>query len=121
LYIGNTHLGGTDFDNKLVSYCIELFKHQTGTDITKIPFDLEQSSSEQDRDRYSQLKKKSERARRLLRTACEEVKVALSSRALTKIAVDHLYDDMDFTATISQATFESMIHRITISSVQCRM
>ena len=32
---GNTHLGGEDFDNKIMEYCIEEFKSETGVDISR--------------------------------------------------------------------------------------
>jgi L1 cell adhesion molecule like protein len=53
---GNTHLGGEDFDMKLVDYCREDFKRKTGVDIRNNP-----------------------RALRRLRTQCEKAKRILSS------------------------------------------
>ena len=32
---GDTHLGGEDFDDRIINYCIEEFKNQTGNDISK--------------------------------------------------------------------------------------
>jgi heat shock 70kDa protein 1/2/6/8 len=34
---GHTHLGGEDFDNRLVEYCTSEFKKKTGIDITNNP------------------------------------------------------------------------------------
>jgi heat shock protein 1/8 len=34
---GHTHLGGEDFDNRLVEYCIAEFKKKSGIDITSNP------------------------------------------------------------------------------------
>ena len=53
---GHTHLGGEDFDNKLVDYCMNDFKKKTGIDISK-----------------------NARALRRLRTQCEKAKRILSS------------------------------------------
>jgi molecular chaperone DnaK (HSP70) len=53
---GHTHLGGEDFDNKLVDFCMADFKKKTGNDIAKNP-----------------------RALRRLRTQCEKAKRILSS------------------------------------------
>ena len=53
---GHTHLGGEDFDNKLVDFCMNDFKKKTGNDISKNP-----------------------RALRRLRTQCEKAKRILSS------------------------------------------
>ncbi len=59
---GDTHLGGEDFDNKLVEYCVNDFKKKKGIDIRTNP-----------------------RAMRRLRTQCEKAKRILSSSAQTAI------------------------------------
>lgn len=64
---GDTHLGGEDFDNKMVEFCIADFKKKKGIDITG-----------------------NQRAIRRLRTVCEKAKRILSSTAQTTIEVDSL-------------------------------
>ena len=64
---GNTHLGGEDFDNKLVDYCINDFKKKTNIDISK-----------------------NARALRRLRTQCEKAKRILSSAHQAPIECDTL-------------------------------
>lgn len=82
---GDTHLGGEDFDARLVRYCMDEFKRKTKKDISKNP-----------------------RALRRLRTACERAKRALSSTAQTAIEIDSLYEGLDFYTTITRARFEEL-------------
>lgn len=82
---GDTHLGGEDFDNFLVEYCVDVFKKTTRTDIRDNP-----------------------RALRRLRTACERAKRTLSSATQAHIEIDSLSDGKDFTTTITRAKFEDM-------------
>jgi len=82
---GDTHLGGEDFDNRLVSYCVEQFKKSSGLDCTKNP-----------------------RSMRRLRTQCEAAKRSLSATLRATIEVDSLFDGEDLTTTITRAKFESL-------------
>jgi len=82
---GHTHLGGEDFDNVLVDFCITQFKNQTGIDI-----------------------KDNARAMRRLRTQCEKTKRILSSAHTSEIFCDTLAEGEDFSATISRAKFEEL-------------
>jgi len=82
---GHTHLGGEDFDNVLVDFCITQFKNQTGIDI-----------------------KDNARAMRRLRTQCEKTKRILSSAHTSEIFCDTLAEGEDFNATISRAKFEEL-------------
>nr|CAI39095.1 Cytosol-type hsp70 [Paramecium tetraurelia] len=82
---GDTHLGGEDFDNKLVEYCCAEFLKKKGVDIRKNP-----------------------RALRRLRTQCERAKRVLSSANQTTIEVDALDANEDFNCTISRAKFEEL-------------
>merc|ERR1712018_280592 len=79
---GHTHLGGEDFDNVLVDYCITQFKKQTGIDI-----------------------KGNARAMRRLRTQCEKTKRILSSSHISEIFCDTLAEGEDFSLSISRALF----------------
>ena len=82
---GHTHLGGEDFDNVLVDYCITQFKKQTGIDI-----------------------KDNARAMRRLRTQCEKTKRILSSAHISEVFCDTLADGEDFSISISRALFEEL-------------
>lgn len=82
---GNTHLGGEDFDNRLVEHFVKKFKNDTGKDITSNP-----------------------RALRRLRTACEKAKRALSSCTQTMIEIDALYEGLDFYIPLTRALFEQL-------------
>lgn len=82
---GNGHLGGEDFDNRMVDWAAEEFRKKTRVDIKDNP-----------------------RAQRRLRTACERAKRTLSSSTQAVIEVDSLADGQDFSATITRAKFESL-------------
>nr|QWE91215.1 heat shock protein 70 [Suigetsumonas clinomigrationis] len=82
---GDTHLGGEDFDNRLVDYFTDMFKR-------KFKKDLHQS----------------QRALRRLRTACERAKRTLSSSTQAYIEIDSLFEGVDFNATITRAKFEEL-------------
>jgi L1 cell adhesion molecule like protein len=82
---GDTHLGGEDFDNRLVTHFVQEFKRKNKKDISDNP-----------------------RALRRLRTACERAKRTLSSSAQTSIELDSLYEGIDFYSTITRARFEEL-------------
>jgi heat shock protein 1/8 len=82
---GDTHLGGEDFDNKMVEFCTADFKKKKGIDITG-----------------------NQRAMRRLRTACEKAKRILSSTAQTTIEVDSLAESVDYSYTMTRAKFEEL-------------
>lgn len=82
---GHTHLGGEDFDNRLVDWAMNEFKDSSGIDISRNP-----------------------RALRRLRTACERAKRILSSAAQTTLDCDSLSDGEDCFLTITRAKFESL-------------
>jgi L1 cell adhesion molecule like protein len=82
---GDTHLGGEDFDNTLVSHCAEEFRRKTKVDI-----------------------KDNARALRRLRTACERAKRTLSSATQAAVEVDSLAEGHDFQTTLTRAKFESL-------------
>ncbi|KAJ3669451.1 hypothetical protein LUZ60_011401 [Juncus effusus] len=82
---GDTHLGGEDFDNRLLNYFIQEIKNQYGKDISGHP-----------------------KALRRLRSACERAKIMLSAATQATVDVDSLYEGIDFTSKISQARFEDI-------------
>ncbi|CAL5426094.1 unnamed protein product [Camellia sinensis] len=73
---GDTHLGGGDFDNRMVNHFVQEFKRKHKKDISGNP-----------------------RALRRLRTACERAKRTLSSTAQTTIEIDPLYEGIDLSLT----------------------
>ncbi|RWW53249.1 hypothetical protein BHE74_00040281, partial [Ensete ventricosum] len=82
---GDTHLGGEDFDNRLVNHFVQEFRRKHKKDISGNP-----------------------RALRRLRTSCERAKRTLSSTAQTTIEIDSLYEGIDFYSTITRARFEEL-------------
>jgi L1 cell adhesion molecule like protein len=82
---GDTHLGGEDFDNRMVNHFVEEFKRKHKKDLTT-----------------------NQRAVRRLRTACERAKRALSSAAQTTVEIDSLYEGIDFYTSITRARFEEL-------------
>eukprot|EP00906_Rhabdomonas_costata_P027434 RCo038967 len=82
---GDTHLGGEDFDNRMVNHFVEEFKRKYKKDITS-----------------------NARSLRRLRTACERAKRALSSAAQTTVEIDSLYEGIDFYTSITRARFEEL-------------
>ena len=82
---GDTHLGGEDFDNRLMNHFVAEFKRKNKKDITG-----------------------NARALRRLRTACERAKRTLSSTAQTTIEIDSLFEGIDFFTSITRARFEEL-------------
>lgn len=82
---GDTHLGGEDFDNELVTYCVNEFKRKQKKDPTS-----------------------NQKSMRRLRTACERAKRTLSSATQATIEIDSLYDGVDYSTVITRARFEDM-------------
>ncbi|KNC98218.1 hsp71-like protein [Spizellomyces punctatus DAOM BR117] len=92
---GDTHLGGEDFDNRLVSHFSEEFKRKFKKDLTSNP-----------------------RALRRLRTACERAKRTLSSAAQTSIEIDSLFEGIDFYTSITRARFEELCQDLFRSTIE---
>jgi heat shock protein 1/8 len=82
---GDTHLGGEDFDNRLVDFFMAEFKKKHKKDMSG-----------------------NERAKRRLRTACERAKRTLSSSTQAFIEIDGLFEGVDFTSSITRARFEDL-------------
>ena len=82
---GDTHLGGEDFDNRLVEYCTADFQKKHGMNISG-----------------------NTRALRRLRTQCERAKRILSSSTQTTIEVDSLHESVDYSTVITRAKFEEL-------------
>uniref|UniRef100_A0A8C7XU73 Heat shock cognate 70 n=1 Tax=Oryzias sinensis TaxID=183150 RepID=A0A8C7XU73_9TELE len=95
---GDTHLGGEDFDNRMVNHFITEFKRKFKKEITN-----------------------NKRAVRRLRTACERAKRTLSSSTQASIEIDSLYEGTDFYTSITRARFEELnadLFRGTIEPVE---
>ncbi|XP_041959386.1 heat shock 70 kDa protein-like [Alosa sapidissima] len=82
---GDTHLGGEDFDNRMVNHFMEEFKRKFKKDISQ-----------------------NKRALRRLCRACEMAKKTLSSSSQAGIEIDSLYEGIDFYTSITRARFEEM-------------
>ncbi|KAM3616351.1 uncharacterized protein V6R79_016498 [Siganus canaliculatus] len=82
---GDTHLGGEDFDSRMVNHFIAEFKRKFKKDISE-----------------------NKRAVRRLRTACERAKRTLSSSTQASIEIDSLYEGIDFYTSITRARFEEL-------------
>lgn len=82
---GDTHLGGEDFDNRLVTLLADEFKRKFKKDIRSNP-----------------------RALRRLRTAAERAKRTLSSSTEASIEIDALYEGIDFYTKVTRARFEEL-------------
>merc|ERR1719269_534848 len=83
---GDTHLGGEDFDNRVVDFCCQDFKRKNrGKDLAG-----------------------NQRAIRRLRTQCERAKRTLSSSAQATIEIDSIFEGIDYTCTLTRARFEEL-------------
>jgi len=82
---GDTHLGGEDFDQRVMEYFVKVFKKKTGKDL-----------------------RSDDRAVQKLRREVEKAKRALSSAHTTRIDVESLYDGQDFSETLTRAKFEEL-------------
>lgn len=82
---GDTHLGGEDFDARLLRHFSEEFKRKHKKDLSG-----------------------NARALRRLRTACERAKRTLSSTSQTTVEIDSLFEGIDFYSSITRARFEDL-------------
>jgi L1 cell adhesion molecule like protein len=82
---GDTHLGGEDFDNRLVNHFVNEFKRKHKKDLTT-----------------------NKRALRRLRTSCERAKRTLSASTQANIEIDSLFEGIDFYTNITRARFEDL-------------
>ena len=92
---GDTHLGGEDFDNRLVNFFVQEFKRKHKKDLST-----------------------NARALRRLRTACERAKRTLSSAAQTTIEIDSLFEGVDFYTSITRARFEELCQDLFRSTLE---
>ncbi|XP_058741075.1 heat shock 70 kDa protein 4-like [Vicia villosa] len=82
---GDTHLGGEDFDNRMVNHFVKEFKRKNKIDISENP-----------------------KALRRMRTACEKAKRTLSFDTVASIEIDAITQGIDFSSSLSRAKFEQL-------------
>ncbi|KAJ0988660.1 hypothetical protein J5N97_007016 [Dioscorea zingiberensis] len=82
---GDTHLGGEDFDHRVMDYFVKLIKKKYNKDISK-----------------------DNKALGKLRRECERAKRALSSQHQVRVEIESLFDGVDFSETLSRARFEEL-------------
>jgi len=82
---GDTHLGGEDFDNRLVEHFVKEFQRKHKKDIGK-----------------------NKRSMRRLRTACEKAKRTLSSANQASVEIDSLFEGIDMYSNITRARFDEL-------------
>ena len=82
---GDTHLGGEDFDNRVIDHLVKLYKKKTGTDVSK-----------------------NLRAMGKLKREVEKAKRTLSSQQSTRIEIESFEDGNDFSETLTRAKFEEL-------------
>merc|ERR1711941_178550 len=82
---GDTHLGGEDFDQRVMQHFIKIFQKKSGKDMTK-----------------------DKRAVQKLRREVEKAKRALSSTHQARVEIEALFDGVDFSETLTRARFEEI-------------
>lgn len=82
---GDTHLGGEDFDQRVMDHFIKLYKKKTGKDV-----------------------RKDSRAVQKLRREVEKAKRALSSQHQARIEIESFFEGEDFSETLTRAKFEEL-------------
>ena len=109
---GDTHLGGEDFDNRLVNHFVQEFKRKNKKGLFFFPLGnqrvvnhvLDLSSNP--------------RAVRRLRTACERAKRTLSSATQTSLEIDSLFEGIDFYTSLTRARFEELCQDLFRSTLE---
>ena len=89
---GNTHLGGEDFDNKLVDYCIQDFCAKTKLNENDV--------------------RNNKKAIKRLKIVCEKSKRLLSFSEEITISVDNFYNEETLYTKVSRAKFEDLCKNI---------
>ncbi|KAJ1688537.1 hypothetical protein LUZ63_019927 [Rhynchospora breviuscula] len=94
--VGDTNLGGEDFDNNMVCHFVEKFRKEKNRDISSKP-----------------------RSLRRLRAACEKAKRVLSTNAQTVVEIDALDEGIDFHSAITREAFEELNRNLFKRSIDC--
>lgn len=100
---GDTHLGGEDFDDRIIQYLVEEFKKDTGVDLRKDPLALQR-----------------------LKEAAEKAKIELSSREQTDINLPYITADASgpkhMNVRLTRAKFESLVEELIQRTLEpCRI
>lgn len=95
---GDTHLGGEDFDNKMIDFCLSNIEERYGKNMRKYV-------------------KSSHRSMQRLRKACEAAKRALSNGIETDIDVDNLLEGEPYHLTLTRTTFDSMCNDLFVRCI----
>lgn len=82
---GDTHLGGEDFDQRIINHFAKLYNKKNNVDVTK------------DLKAMGKLKREAEKAKR-----------TLSSQQSTRIEIEAFFDGKDFSETLTRAKFEEL-------------
>ncbi|KAK4438257.1 Luminal-binding protein 5 [Sesamum alatum] len=82
---GDTHLGGEDFDHRVMNYFVKLIKKKYNKDISQ-----------------------DKRALGKLRKECERAKRALSNQHQVRVEIEALFDGVDFSEALTRARFEEL-------------
>jgi len=94
---GNTHLGGVDFDNKLLKYCLKKFKKQNNIEFN---FKINALSLQK------------------LRLQCENVKKKLSLKLSSHIKINNFYDNIDMNIKITRSKLENICNDLLLLAIK---
>jgi molecular chaperone DnaK (HSP70) len=95
---GDTHLGGEDFDNRVIQHLLKVFKRKHGSDPSK-----------------------DKRAIQKLRREVERAKRSLSTQHQVRVEIEGLFEGVDFSETLTRARFEELcidLFKKTLTPVQ---
>merc|ERR1719157_381473 len=95
---GDTHLGGEDFDNRVIQHLLKVFKRKEATDAAK-----------------------DKRAIQKLRREVERAKRQLSTQHQVRVEIEGLFEGKDFSETLTRARFEELcidLFKKTLTPVQ---
>ena len=92
---GDTHLGGEDFDQRVMDHFIKLYKKKTGKDV-----------------------RGDNRAVQKLRREVEKAKRSLSNQHQARIEIESFYEGEDFSETLTRARFEEL-NMVSVEVICC--
>ncbi|CAG7786068.1 unnamed protein product [Allacma fusca] len=89
---GDAYLGGEDFDNSMMQYCVDVFEREHGVDLLRVGGKAERS-----------------RRKQRIKMECENQKRALTFRPDVKVSIDAIYKENSLTVGFSRDTFSELI------------
>jgi len=104
---GDTHLGGEDFDNNLVDYCVLEFQSQYGINL----LDGKDSTVDQE-------KRAVWRLLRRLKSQCEDRKIDLTSSKKVNVTVDAIKGELDLNVRVTRQKFEDINEALFVKTIQ---